>query len=256
MRLKSIEMKSKYFIIVIFILTLATINGFFFHFPLAESQIIDPLPVILIHGYRQDSSSWNLWEELLQTNHIPYYKARFEDGRCGSSVDHARELSQIVEQVKQETQSEKVNLVGFSKGGLDARVYLQDGNENVANLIMIGTPNNGAPLAPLDTICIPAANDLEFGSLATQARQNINTKYYTIHGDWISYIWIWPIGWTPQEGNTIIPERDDGIVPVNSVNSKNYFINIGKTYDHHLMLQTENEFDLACPILINNNQCS
>jgi pimeloyl-ACP methyl ester carboxylesterase len=249
-------MKRKNSIIVISLLALATINGAFFHLPLAESQTIDPLPVILIHGYRQDASSWNLWEELLQNKHIPYYKASFEDGMCGSSADHAIELSQIVEHVKQETQSEKVNIVGFSKGGLDARVYLQDGNKNIANLIMIGTPNGGAPLAYWDTICTPAADDLKFGSEATQAGQNINTKYYTIYGDWIWYIWIWYIGWTPQEGNTIIPGRDDGIVPVISVNSENYFINIGKTYDRHSMLQTENEFYIACPILLNKTQCS
>lgn len=246
-------MKRKNSIIVIFILALATINGSFFHFhlPLAESQTIDPLPVILIHGYRQDASSWNLWEELLQNKHIPYHKANFENGMCGSSADHAIELKQIVEQVKQETNSEKVNLVGFSKGGLDARVYLQDGNNNVANLIMIGTPNGGAPLAYWDTICIPAADDLEFGSEATQAKQNLNTKYYTIYGNWIWYdIWGYP-----HPGNPTILGSDDGIVPVWSVNSENYFKNIGKTYDRHSYLQTENEFNLACPILLNKNRC-
>ena len=238
-------MKRKNSIIVISILVLVTINGAFFHVPLAESQTTDPLPVILVHGYRQDASSWNLWEELLEINDIPYRKASFENGRCGSSSDHAIELSQIVEQVKQETNSEKVNLVGFSKGGLDARVYLQDGNKNVANLIMIGTPNGGAPLAYWDTICTPAADDLEFGSQASQASQNLNTKYYTIYGNWLPY----------TGGNTFIPGSDDGIVPIWSVNSEIYFKNIGWTYDRHSYLQTENEFYITCPILLNNNRC-
>jgi hypothetical protein len=39
-------------------------------------------------------------------------------------------------------------MVGHSKGGLDARVYLaKSGTYDVANLIMIGTPNGGNPLA-------------------------------------------------------------------------------------------------------------
>ena len=39
-------------------------------------------------------------------------------------------------------------MVGHSKGGLDARVYLANsGTHDVANLIMIGTPNGGNPLA-------------------------------------------------------------------------------------------------------------
>ena len=86
------------------------------------------------------------------------------------------ELRQIVEQVKQDTGSEEVNIVGFSKGGLNARVYSEDGNNSVENLIIIGTPNGCASLAYWDFICLPAADDLEFGSQATQALQNPNTN--------------------------------------------------------------------------------
>src|SRR5688572_2533000 len=108
-------MKRKTSIIVISILTLATIYGSFFHLPSAESQTVDPLPVILIHGYRQDASSWNIWMDLLKDDGIAVYPITFKqsDDSCGSTADHARELKQFVEQVKQETQSEKVNLVGF-----------------------------------------------------------------------------------------------------------------------------------------------
>ena len=38
-----------------------------------------------------------------------------------------------------------MNIVGHSKGGLDARVYLSNGTHDVANLIMIGAPNAGSP---------------------------------------------------------------------------------------------------------------
>jgi hypothetical protein len=41
---------------------------------------------------------------------------------------------------------------------------------------MIGTPNGDAPLAYRDTFCIPTADDLKFGSKATQARQNHNDE--------------------------------------------------------------------------------
>jgi pimeloyl-ACP methyl ester carboxylesterase len=169
----------------------------------------------------------------------------FEDGECGSSVDHANELRSIVEQVKQETGSEKVNMVGFSKGGLAARVYLEDGNNNVENLIMIGTPNGGAPLAYWDVICLPAANDLEFGSDATQANYNPNTNYYTIYGNWIWYY----LG-IPVYGHPLIHGFDDGLVPVWSVNSQDYFINIDYTFDSHFDLQTKNEYNIAYPILV------
>ena len=61
------------------------------------------------------------------------------------------------------------------------------------------------------------------------------------------------VGWSntnqigvPQYGNPFIPGRDDGLVPVWCVNSRNYFVNI----DLHNGLQTENEYDLARSILL------
>ena len=55
------------------------------------------------------------------------------------------------------TGQDKVNIVGHSKGGLDARVYLADNitRNDVANLIMIGTPNAGSPIA--DSCCTRAS---------------------------------------------------------------------------------------------------
>lgn len=240
------KLKSIHFIVIGMVLT-ATI-GCLVPFPSVKSQQDEPLPVILVHGYRQDASSWQIWEPLLQNDGIPYYLASFADGMCGSSEEHASELRQIVEQAKQETGSEKVNIVGFSKGGLDARVYLEDGNNSVENLIMIGTPNGGAPLAYWDFICLPAADDLEFGSQATQATQNPNTNYYTIYGDWIWYLW-----GIPQYGNTAILGSDDGLVPVWSVNSEDYFVNIGNTLDNHGELQTQNEYGIASSILLSGS---
>jgi pimeloyl-ACP methyl ester carboxylesterase len=207
-------------------------------------QTGESLPVILIHGYRQNGASWNLWEQLLERDGIPYFTAEFEDGECGSSEDHANELKSFIDQVKGVTGYDKVNLVGFSKGGLDARVYLEDGGEDVQNLIMIGTPNAGAPLSYWDVICLPAADDLQFGSDATEAAYNPNTTYFTIYGNWFYYYWGVPI-----YGHPLIPGSDDGLVPVWSVNSQVYFHNIGRTFDPHLYLQTENEYDLAYPIL-------
>ena len=60
------------------------------------------------------------------------------DDDCGSAADHAKELNDIVLDVLRETDRDRVNIVGHSKGGLDARIYLQGGTDNVANLIMIG----------------------------------------------------------------------------------------------------------------------
>ncbi|PWU80702.1 MAG: hypothetical protein DLM72_10990 [Candidatus Nitrosopolaris wilkensis] len=68
-------------------------------------------------------------------------------------------------EIKSETGQDRVNIVGHSKGGLDARVYLANRTYNVANLIMIGTPNAGSPLAQSSIICAPAVYDLKPGAV-------------------------------------------------------------------------------------------
>jgi pimeloyl-ACP methyl ester carboxylesterase len=199
-----------------------------------------PLPVILIHGWASDASVWDEWSELLGNDGIQFFPITFEgDDECGTSNDHAQELVTIVEQIKEMTGQDKVNIVGHSKGGLDARVYLDLSNtDNVANLVMIGTPNAGSLIAIGSNICAPAVDDLVPGSEATMAERNLNTKYHTIAGDWL-----------PPLGNWVIPGHDDGYVAISSVESQPYFKNLGHTNDYHLNLVDENEYNLAKQIL-------
>ena len=70
-----------------------------------------------------------------------------------------------------------MNIVGFSKGGLDARVYLANNlaNDDVANLIMVGTLNAGSPLALSTDECSPGIRSIRPGAPATNVRQNIHT---------------------------------------------------------------------------------
>src|SRR5215211_6280494 len=81
------------------------------------------LPVLLIHGYMEDAAVWNKWVDLLKKDGISAYPITFKqsDDKCGSAADHAKELSNIIGQIKKETGQNKVNIVGHSKGGLDAR---------------------------------------------------------------------------------------------------------------------------------------
>ena len=86
-------------------------------------------PVILIHGYIENAGAWSNWGPWLQNDGIPYCRASFvhSDDPCGNAIDHANELIQIVQKVKDFARergimSNQVNIVGHSKGGLDARV--------------------------------------------------------------------------------------------------------------------------------------
>jgi pimeloyl-ACP methyl ester carboxylesterase len=214
-----------------------------------------PLPAILIHGYLADASTWNKWKDLLKKDGISAYPITFNqsDDRCGSASDHAKELSTKIAQIKNQTGQSKVNIIGHSKGGLDARVYLASGAQDVANLIMIGTPNSGSPIAQNNNLCAPAIYDLKPGAPDTKVKMNPNTRYYTIAGDW-----------NPNSGNcdlslfsvtemgtsNALQKPNDGLVPVSSVESLGYSHSLGHSKSCHSNLLSEYEYGLSKDILM------
>jgi uncharacterized alpha/beta hydrolase family protein len=211
--------------------------------------------VLLIHGYMADASVWNKWVDLLKKDGIVAYPITFKqsDDKCGSAAEHAKELSKIIGQIKDETGQNKVNIVGHSKGGLDARVYLANNTKDVANLVMIGTPNAGSPLAQSSEVCTPAVYDLRPGAAATEVKMNPNTKYYTIAGEWdpksgnCQLIPFLPI---EQLGFFSLSKPNDGMVPLSSVESQDYFINLGHSKSCHTNLLSDYEYGLAKEVIV------
>ena len=202
-----------------------------------------PLPVLLVHGYAKDAAVWKKWEDMLRKDGIQFFTVTFKDSddKCGSAKQHAIELEKMVQDIKEQSGAQKINIVGHSKGGLDARVFLDiTDTKDVANLIMIGTPNAGSPVAETNDVCAPAVYDLRLGANATKAVVNPNTKYYTIAGDWM------PL----TQGNLLIPGNDDGLIPVESVESQQYFQSLGRTEHGHAELLSEKEYQMSKDILI------
>ena len=242
-------------------LVIITLNVILF-VPAAESQTNNHhLPILLIHGYLSTSSVWNEWQELLESDGIYSEPVTFTaNDMCGSSANHANQLKQIVKDFKIKTNSDKINIVAHSKGGLDARMYLAADllNDDVANLIMIGTPNDGSPLASSTQswpkfykmfMCWPAIDDLAVDSEATKVPINANTNYYTIGGDWnpwsgfsnCSYVYYYWLTW----GSYMIGD-DDGMVPLDSaVNPDESFENIGISNNCHTNLLGEEEYNMV-----------
>jgi len=265
-------MKKKHTAIATIVISLLTVISTS-SFPLANGQPRDPLPVLLIHGYASDASVWETWEDLLGNDNIIAQAVTFTDDpmtpidedACGSAAAHASELNQIVEDFKTNTESEKINIVAHSKGGLDARGYLANNlfNDDIANLIMIGTPNAGSPLADLNSNsdpCKPAVYDLETTAPATKVAKNPNTMYYTIAGNWVSdWVWVWgfaiDLNCPPSDflsfelsGRNILEGPDDGIVPVLNVNP-GYFRSLEQTDNCHTNLFGEEEYNMARGVL-------
>jgi hypothetical protein len=66
-----------------------------------------------------------------------------------------------------------------------------------------------------------------------------------LYGNWICFSMGFQVF-----GHPFIPDSDNGLASVWRVNSQDYYRNIGCTYDPHLYLQKENEYDIAYPILL------
>jgi triacylglycerol esterase/lipase EstA (alpha/beta hydrolase family) len=69
---------------------------------------------------------WKKWEELLTKDGIQYHKISFQgsDDKCGTAIAHTVELGKRVDEILSNNPSGQVNIVGHSKGGNDARIYL------------------------------------------------------------------------------------------------------------------------------------
>lgn len=253
----------------------------------AQDQSEYPLPVLLIHGYRSTNEVWDGWVDRLENIGIEAEAVSFEDDpttavnedECGSAEDHATQLNQMIADFKGETGREKLNIITHSKGGLDARLYLANSpsNADVANLIMIGTPNEGSPLADryyLSDDCKPAVYDLRTTSPVLTAEKNEHTTYHTIASNWISvyefnspFSWIaedincpFPSSWFDLEGWNFLTFQhigrsqiigpDDGIVPVWSVEEPGEFDSLGRTDNCHTNMFTDEEFQKVIEVLL------
>jgi triacylglycerol lipase len=110
-------------------------------------------PVVLVHGIAvSDEEIINIWgriPERLQENNI---KVFFGNTKAwGSYESNAEILKATIDKILDETNSEKVNIIAHSKGGIDSRylIWKYDYGDKVASLTTISTPHRGAEIADL-----------------------------------------------------------------------------------------------------------
>ncbi|MBT9585974.1 alpha/beta fold hydrolase [bacterium] len=124
-------------------------------------------PVLLVHGFNSEPGTWKNMHDWLVRG------GANKDGGVvkgsGGTVDpnakvfamefarpfnpvsnNAAELRQAIDRITQATGSAEVDVIGHSMGGLDTRLYLDQGDEKVDKLLMIATPNHGSVLADLE----------------------------------------------------------------------------------------------------------
>ncbi|WP_431969046.1 esterase/lipase family protein [Nocardia sp. bgisy134] len=125
-------------------------------------------PVLMIGGFDANVSKLeNLRVWLSGRGYIAY--AMVLPGQPSATAplaDSARAVADKVAEIRRETGSARVDLVGHSMGGLAQRHYVKflDGRASVGVYVDFGTPENGEPLALLCSPFYPGCRDLTPGS--------------------------------------------------------------------------------------------
>lgn len=121
------------------------------HLPLPGARARGPRPVIVLHGYAMNRANFVLLASRLGKAGIgPIFG--FEYWTFGRVAAAARQLGWFVDQVREATGAEQVDVIGHSMGGVVGMYYvtLAGGDGTVANLVTLGSPLQGTDVsAPL-----------------------------------------------------------------------------------------------------------
>jgi triacylglycerol lipase len=111
-------------------------------------------PIVLVHGIiAHDRPSvmkyWGKIPETLRKTGVGVFFGNTDS--WGDIKSNAKLLKATIDNVLDETKSEKVNIIAHSKGGLDSRYFIWKYNygDKIASLTTISTPHHGAELSDL-----------------------------------------------------------------------------------------------------------
>jgi len=205
-------------------------------------RIDAPPPALLLHGFMSDGpGAWGGGGVLqgLNIDGIENSGTDISNGGFDSIADNAGDVQANIDQYKQQFGVKRVQLIAHSKGGLDARGYIESGayRDDVVRLIQIGTPNNGSPAADIGTVLqfwlgglLASALDraLEDLSVAHMAYFN-STHDENVAVPVISFgaINTQPLGSCLLSFLTPLLGDNDGIVPITSAHGLPYATKLG-----------------------------
>ncbi len=113
-----------------------------------------PYPIVLAHGFFgfEDFAGagfvdyyWGVREDLIELGELDVYTPAVDP--FNDSTTRGMQLLAAVEAAIEETGADKVNLIGHSQGGLDARVVAHLRPDIVASVTTVSTPHHGSPIA-------------------------------------------------------------------------------------------------------------
>lgn len=146
-----------------------------------------PYPVVLAHGFfgfekfaGQDFATYfyELKDHLAQVSGEEVYTPAVDP--FNDSAFRGAQLVEAIEAIVAETGHGKVNIIGHSQGGLDARWVAHERPDLVASVVTIATPHGGTPVAD---IVLKLIADPAFESILDELTKAIGAPLYDQVGD-------------------------------------------------------------------------
>ena len=108
-------------------------------------------PIIFVHGLYHNHTGWYFYLRWFRRWGWSHVKAVNLRGKFRSIHEFTRSLAEEVEKVMAESQSDQVDLVGHSMGGLVIRSYLTENpaRAKIRRVVTLGSPHGGSKLAVL-----------------------------------------------------------------------------------------------------------
>jgi pimeloyl-ACP methyl ester carboxylesterase len=118
--------------------------------PLPGENGHGPRPIIVLHGYAMNRANFRPLARRLEAAGLGPVLG-FEYWTLGKTSTAAKRLAEYVEEVRARTESDEVDIIGHSMGGVVGRYYvsLLGGDGAVANLITLGSPHAGTDVSPV-----------------------------------------------------------------------------------------------------------
>jgi pimeloyl-ACP methyl ester carboxylesterase len=177
-----------------------------------------PGPVLLVPGYGGGTSALQALAERLRATGRDVTVVELPGNGTGDLAGSAAELDRAATQALERAGERSVDVVGYSAGGLVARLWVSgDGAEVTRRVVTLGSPHHGTTVADLAVAYAPERCPLGCQQMATDSEllAGLNAVDETPEGpDWISV-------WTTQDTVVTPPEsaRLEGALnlPVQSV---------------------------------------
>ena len=183
--------------------------------PVSQDQ---PGPVLLVPGYGGSTASLQTLADRLTAAGRDASVVRLPGNGTGDLAGAAAALAAAVDSALDRTGAESVDVVGYSAGGIVARLWVAGGGADVARrIVTLGSPHHGTTLADLAGDVAPDQCPLGCRQLGTDSDvlARLNPGDETPEGPtWVSI-------WTTQDTTVTPPDtaRLDGALnlPVQSV---------------------------------------